>query len=50
MAAAKERMAEARGERAFSAESHVNMKSLKTDVTCNMYYTTKGLLGTVQGE
>lgn len=46
----KERMAEARGERAFSAESHVNMTSLKTDVTCNMYYTTKALLGTLQGE
>lgn len=50
MEVAKERMAEARGERAFSAESHVNMKSLKTDVTCSMYYTTKGLLGTLQGE
>lgn len=43
---AKERTAEARGERAFSeeTESHGNTTNLKTDV--NAYDTTRGFLGT----
>ena len=44
---AKERMAEARRERAFSekTESYGNMINLKTDV--NAYETTRGFLGTM---